>query len=282
LSGAFSLIGGGLSRRGVQAMDTSLNAFFLSRWKKYFGDQDLPIGYFYADRVSEADRAATSNTHRCLIGNLSRVREGYPFVYEETTPGCAGGKRYTGFSQTLRPNFEYFLSCGIPGEMEGERYKKSPELVRGYLKAHPAFDAPGRVLVFKRWDKFADRESPLAVMFFATPDVLSGLFTLANYDSADPNQVMAPMGSGCASIISYPLLEARSENPRCVLGMFDVSARPCVPADRLTFTVPMVRFERMVHNMDESFLIAESWGSVRSRLEAACTPVPADRASSSA
>jgi hypothetical protein len=263
-------------------MDASLNTFFLSRWKKYFGDQDLPIGYFYADRVSEADRAATANTQRCLIGNLSRVREGYPFVYEETTPGCAGGKRYTGFSQTLRPNFEYFLSCGIPGKMEGERYKKSPELVREYLEAHPAFDAPGRVLVFKRWDKFADRESPLAVIFFATPDVLSGLFTLANYDSADPNQVMAPMGSGCASIISYPLLEARSGNPRCVLGMFDVSARPCVPADRLTFTVPIVRFERMVRNMDASFLITGSWGSVRSRLEAACMPAPADRASSSA
>ena len=34
-----------------------------------------------------------------------------------------------GFTQELRPNFEFFLSCGIPGEMEGERYKKSQELV---------------------------------------------------------------------------------------------------------------------------------------------------------
>jgi Uncharacterised ArCR, COG2043 len=247
-------------------MDASFKNEFASQWKKYFGDQALPIGFFYTHHVSEADKAASEDTDRCLIGNLNRVREGHPFVYEATTPGCSGGKRYTGFSHILRSNFEYFLSCGIPGEMEGERYKKSPELVREYLKAHPAFDAPGKFLIFKRWDRFAEEERPLAVIFFATPDVLSGLFTLANYDSADPNQVMAPMGSGCSSIISYPLLESKSTSPRCVLGMFDVSARPHVPADRLTFTVPMARFETMVRNMDESFLITKSWGSIRDRL----------------
>jgi len=30
------------------------------------------------------------------------------------------------------PHFEYFLSCGIPGKLEGERYKKSPELVKEF------------------------------------------------------------------------------------------------------------------------------------------------------
>jgi hypothetical protein len=174
-------------------MDASFKDEFLPKWRKYFGDQDLPIGYFHADHVSEADRTASQDTDRCLIGNLNRVREGHPFVYEATTPGCSGGERYSGFSHTLRPNFEYFLSCGIPGEVEGERYKKSPQLVREYLKAHPAFDAPGESLVFNRLDKFGVDESPLAVIFFAAPDVLSGLFTLANYDSADPQQVIAPI-----------------------------------------------------------------------------------------
>jgi hypothetical protein len=50
------------------------------------------------------------------------------------------------------------------------------------------------------------------------------------------------------------------------LGMFDVSARPGVPDDRLTFAVPMKRFEQMVRNMDESFLITNSWKTVRDRL----------------
>jgi hypothetical protein len=74
------------------------------------------------------------------------------------------------------------------------------------------------------------------------------------------------MGSGCASIISYPYEQARSDNPACILGMFDVSARPCVPAGKLTFSIPMHRFEQMVEDMDESFLITKSWDLVRSRL----------------
>jgi Uncharacterised ArCR, COG2043 len=247
-------------------MDTQFSDFFVSRWKRYFAGSELPICFFYTDQVRQEDVQATRNEHRCLIGNLNRVRDGFSFVYDATTPGCSGGKRYTGFTQKLRPQFEYFLSCGIPGELEGERYKQSPVLVKRYLADHPPFQAPGQYLVFKRWDRLAADEQPLAVVFFAAPDVLSGLFTLANYDVADPNGVIAPMGSGCASIINYPYEEAQSERPRCVLGMFDVSARPTVPNDRLTFSVPFKRFEQMVLNMDESFLITGSWKAIRDRL----------------
>ena len=48
--------------------------------------------------------------------------------------------------------------------------------------------------------------------------------------------------------------------------MFDISARPHVTGNTLTFAVPLRRFEQMVLNMDESFLITESWQAVRNRL----------------
>jgi hypothetical protein len=247
-------------------MDAAFSKLFIPRWKKYFPGADLPICYFYTDQVQEEDLQETVNLDRCLIGNLRRVQDGYSFVYDAHSPGCSGGKRYSGFSNKLRPKFEYFLSCGIPGEIEGERYKKSPQLVEAYLKNHPSFEAPGKYLVFKRLDKLVEEEIPFAVIFFAAPDVLSGLFALANYDRADPYGVICPMGSGCASIIGYPYQETQSEQPACILGMFDVSARPCVPQEKLTFTIPMQRFEQMVHYMDESFLITKSWDLVRKRL----------------
>lgn len=247
-------------------MDAAFSTLFMSRWKKYFGGADLPMGYFYTDEVREEDLKETTVLDRCLIGNLTRVLDGFTFVYDARTEGCSGGKRYSGFSKKLRPNFEYFLSCGIPGELQGERYKKSPALVEEYLKNHPPFEAPGKYLVFKRLDKLLRDEKPFVVIFFATPDVLSGLFALANYDRSDPYGVITPMGSGCASIINYPFLEAGSENPKCVLGMFDVSARPCVTEDKLTFAMPVRRFEQMVLNMDESFLITKSWELVKKRL----------------
>lgn len=155
-------------------------------------------------------------------------------MYDAKTPGCPGGKRY----------------------------KKSPELVNEFLDAYPIINAPGKYLVFKRWDKLDERDDPV-VVFYAKPDVLSGLFTLANYDLAGAEGVVAPMGAGYATILQYPLQEARSEQPRCVLGMFDVSARPCVSFDTLSFAIPIQWFAQMVANMDESFLIAESWEKIR-------------------
>ena len=247
-------------------MEKQLRELFLSQWSEYFNGADLPIAYYYVDKVPEQELEDTRNEYRCLICNLNRVREGHPFIYSAESPGCPGGKRYTGFAKSLRPNFEYFLSCGIPGKVRGERYKKSPQLVEEYLKNHPPFEAPAKYLVFKRWDKLLEEDEPVTVVFFAPPDILSGLFTLANFDAVDPNGVIAPMGSGCSSVVSYPLAESKSANPRCVLGMFDVSARPCVPETSLTFAIPMKRFREMIQNMDESFLITESWHVVRTRI----------------
>jgi hypothetical protein len=253
--------------KGSGIMDKQLIENFINLWGKYFPNTELPIAYFYTDQPAHQDVNASETVDRCLIGNLNRVRQGFPFVYEADTPGCSGGKRYAGFSQTLRPNFEYFLSCGIPGEMEGERYKRNPELVRQYMVQHRPFEAPGNYLVFKRWDKLNQEDEPMAMIFFATGDVLSGLFALANYDMAEPDGVITPMGAGCASIISYPLEQAASEKPCGVLGMFDVSARPHVGQDELTLSIPTKRFIQLVGYMDESFLTTESWNKVRIRLQ---------------
>jgi hypothetical protein len=247
-------------------MNLEFKQLFMNQWKKYFAQTELPITFFYRNQVSPDDLNDSKNEHRCLIGNLNRVRDGHTFVYRSDSPGCLGGKRYTGFSQKLRPHFEYFLSCGIPGEMEGERYKKSPELVKELLENSLPFKAPEKYLVFKRWDKLTEEDQPLIVVFFAPADVLSGLFTLANFDIAHRSGVVAPMGSGCASIVSYPYEELNSEHPHCILGMFDVSARPCVPAHVLTFAIPMPRFEEMIRNMDSSFLTTHSWDIVKERL----------------
>jgi hypothetical protein len=247
-------------------MDKRFSEHFINQWRKYFNNAELPIGFFYTNQPRQEDVSATLNETSCLIGNLKRVRMGVPLVYDSHTPGCAGGKRYTGFTQSLRPNFEYFLSCGIPGELEGERYKCTPELVERYLTNHPSFFALGSYLVFKRWDMLEENEEPLVVIFFAHGDILAGLFTLANYDMPDPDGVVTPMGSGCASIINYPLEEARSMRSRCVLGMFDVSARPHVEQNELTFAIPIERFKQLVSYMDESFLITGSWEKVRRRI----------------
>ncbi len=141
-----------------------------------------------------------------------------------------------------------------------------PVLLQELLKRWPRFRAPKRYIVFKRWDQLEESDEPEVVVLFATPDVLSGLYTLANFDEADENGVIAPFGSGCMSIVMYPYLEESRERPRCVIGMFDPSARPHVEDNVLTFAVPMSKFSRMVEIMHESFLITSTWDRIRERI----------------
>jgi uncharacterized protein (DUF169 family) len=248
-------------------MDISIKEKFLNLWKKYFNNAELPITFYYTDEEGHAEKVNPDSVARCVIGALENVRDRQSLAFDVDAVGCPGGKKYLGFTDSIMPDFEYFLSCGIPGKLEGERYKKSPEMVKEYMAKHaPAMQAPGKYIIFKRWDMLEAADSPEVVIFFAEADVLSGLFTLASFDEAGQNMVIAPFGSGCSSIVQYPYLEKDSENPRGVIGMFDVSARPSVPQGTLTFATPMSKFIRMIENMEESFLITPSWKAIQKRI----------------
>jgi uncharacterized protein (DUF169 family) len=249
-------------------MDMKIVEKFSQLWRKYFNDAELPVTFYYTDEEGHAELAKRGSVPRCVIGAIAKVRDGNSYCFDAESIGCFGGRRYLGFATKIMDDFEYFLSCGIPGKVRGERYKKSPELVRETMKYAPAFKAPARFVVFKRWDMLQKSDSPEVVIFFGQPDVLSGLFTLSNFDEAEPNGVLAPFGSGCSSIILYPYLERNSTRPRAIIGMFDPSARPFVPADTLTFSVPMNKFNSMVENMEESFLITDTWKAIQKRIKA--------------
>jgi hypothetical protein len=247
-------------------MEMRVKEQFSTLWKKYFDEAELPITFYYTDEEGHAESVKSDSVPRCVIAALSQVRKGLSLCFDVDSIGCFGGKRYLGFREQIMPDFEYFLSCGILGKLEGERYKKSPGLVKEMLKYLPVFKAPAPFAVFKRWDKLEPSDNPEVVVFFAQPDVLSGLFTLANFDEIEPYGVFAPFGSGCSTIVQYPYLEKGSDHPRGVIGMFDVSARPFVPGNVLTFSVPMNRFVTMIDNMEESFFITNSWRRVQKRI----------------
>jgi len=236
---------------------------FLPRWDRYFPGADLPLAFWYENGSQPPAPRARA---RCVICELARARSGERVWLDADCTLCGGGKRFLGFAGELRPGFEHFLSRGIPGKMEGERYKKTPEIVRGLMAGSPRFEAPGRFIVFSRLDGVLSSDPPLAVIFFSPPDVLSGLFTLAGYDEPGREAVAAPFGAGCDTVVQEVVAEGRSPRPRAVLGMFDVTARPCVPPDVLSFAAPWEKFTRMVADMDESFLSTPSWDKVRERI----------------
>lgn len=246
-------------------MDEEKRDRIISELRKYFGDAEMPIAVFFSD-VRVPDAASPKGSGPCIINMLPLVREGKPLCLSAKDRICGGARRYLGFTDEVgMPHFEYFLSYGISGKVEGERYKKSPELVRESAKFSPSFKAPKPFIVFKRWDKLSATDSPEIVVFLTGLDAISALFTLANFDEAEPNGVICPFGSGCSSIVYYPYIELRSSRPRCILGMFDISARPCIGENTLSFAVPLPKFLRMVDNMGESFLTTDSWKTLRRR-----------------
>ena len=175
-------------------MDICIRDKFTRLWAKYFDGAGLPICFYYTDDEASRRYLRPAKGHMCLIGQLASVCEGETLAVDRDSIGCHGGRRYLGFTREVMPDFEYFLSCGIAGKLEGERYKKSPEIVRKTMQSYPVFDAPAQYAVFKRWDKLDETDDPQVVIFFAVPDVVSGLFTLSGFDETDPYAVIAPFG----------------------------------------------------------------------------------------
>jgi uncharacterized protein (DUF169 family) len=243
----------------------------MKEYEKFYerlGLSEHPLGVFYSDEEPGQGIRPKGGGHECMIALLKRARHhGETVYFDETHIGCAGGAYYMGFRPMSMPKIEYFLSCGIPGEMEGERYIKTPELAREYFASTKPRIAPAKYGIFRALDKLAPSEEPEVIIFFAPPDVLSGLVVLTGYASERADAVRLPFSSGCGSIVTHPLKEGEKENPQAILGMFDVSARPFVEPNILTLAMPTKLLLTLLNNQDESFLITNSWKKVRERIK---------------
>jgi uncharacterized protein (DUF169 family) len=239
----------------------------LKQFQEILGLKESPLGIYYTNDKPEGV-APKEGISGCMIGLLQNARKkGETVYFDKAHFGCPGGAYYMGFFESPRPNIEYFLSCGIPGEMEGERYIKTPERAREYFAKMIPRRAPATYCVFKPIEQFQSGIEPEVVAFLAPPDILSGLFTLTNYALERTDAVFAPLGSGCGTILTYPLKEAGKEQPRATLGMFDVSARPMVEKDILTLAMPYSIFLKLLENVSGSFLQTESWKKVQHRIQ---------------
>jgi|GEM_PF-1978688 hypothetical protein len=111
------------------------------------------------------------------------------------------------------------------------------------------------------------REQPQVIVFLADPDQLSALVVLTNYGGHNELNVIVPFVAGCRQIGIFPYREARSERPRAVIGLTDLSARKNLKKqlDRnvLSFAVPWRMFEEMEDNVEGSFLQKETWRALQ-------------------
>ncbi len=228
---------------------------FIKKFREAFGDAaPMPIAFWYGDSAVNSD----SRVPRCMIGAIRKVCDGNPLTLTAENVQCGGGRLYTAF----RPMFE-----GVPVFVSKiEHYKQTPEQVKEYVDCLDIVITDKPYLNFLSVDKLDSWEGVEAVVFFAAPDVLSGLCTWTFFDNDAEDAVVTKFASGCAAVVSFATVENRKSGRRCFLGMFDPSARPLVPKNELTFAVPMSRFKEMLTTMSDSALYQKAFSVVRRRI----------------
>ena len=213
----------------------------------------------------------------CVAAMMVTASKGKTAFFDRNTFGCMGGGTGIGFGDQYKDfPIEQLLSTGDKNYVtdkrrmhlmqEGERYVKTPELARKFIDSLPMRDVPAKYILFKPLELTEESDRPGLVIFLVNADQLSGLVVLANYDRETSNNVIAPFGAGCQSIL-YGYAEAEKENPKAVIGFFDISARPHINKDLLSFTVPYKMFLEMESNVESSFLKKESWMKLCERIE---------------
>jgi uncharacterized protein (DUF169 family) len=241
-----------------------------SRLAKELGLKFEPVAVLLSDEKPEGALQSKEGRWSCTIPLYIAAAKGKTVVFERKTTGCPGAKAGLGFGQF--PNYpggiEYFLSVGQAGKLEGEGYLKNPELGEDFVRCLPITDIPYSYMIMKPLSQVdASVEKPELVSFYVNTNQLSALTVLANYYRPGIENVMIPFGSGCQSVFLLPYAEAQKENPRAVVGLLDITVRPMVGADMLSFSVPYSMYLDMEEQVEGSFLQKELWHKVAAKME---------------
>lgn len=137
---------------------------FIQQYREAFGSKaPLPLLFGYSDKPV----ADTPRIGGCFFKGLQAARDGQPVALSAEVIGCGGGKLYTGFSD---------MPERVPGFVsQKEKYKKTPEMVVDYIKGLGMQRAALPYLNFIRIDQAESFNGTEGILFFASPDMLSGL-----------------------------------------------------------------------------------------------------------
>jgi len=215
----------------------------------------------------EVDWNAIFGNFSCVIGNIWRARKKKGVaVFERERFGCLGGAFYLGFLKPQLDFIAHYISSGIPGTVEGEHYLESPQVSHDFFQTIDPRPAPARFCVFKPLGQFQGNEKPELIIFFARPEVISGLHQLVTFVTNDVEAVMSPFGAGCSNIVTWPLHYLAQGQFKAVLGGWDPSARKYFKTDEITLTVPYEMYLRMASRWTESFLTTGTWKTVQKKI----------------
>jgi uncharacterized protein (DUF169 family) len=270
-----------------------------SQIAKKAGIRKNPVAIVWADKKPEKALEFKPGIWSCSMWLFAKVaNEGRTAVFSRDTTTCAGGAMGLGFGRPWEKHasrseegFCSFLSNGIEGAAdkrayesvierrfndhhkkmltEGERFFKTPAIVRKFLKNLPVYDAQDRFVIMKPVQDVKDGEDVKSVVFVANADQISALSILANYGHGNIRDgiIVTAGAAGCQALGVCTYAESGKDHPRAVIGLTDLSARKNVRStlgkDVLTFSVPYSLYLEMEANAGGSFLDLDLWKELR-------------------
>jgi uncharacterized protein (DUF169 family) len=231
----------------------------------------LPVAILFTNEKPAGAIEFAENKRGCVAAMLTAATKGKTVVFGRNTYGCPGGSIGLGFGSrfdTIPGGFSKFLSTGAgEGYPEGEGYKKTPELAQQFADGLPVTDVPEKYVVFKPLEEVDEaKEDPSVVVFYVNADQLSALVVLTNYGRSTNDNVAIPFAAGCHQTCLIPFSEGMKDHPKAIVGMTDISARPVIDADLLSFSMSFSLFKEIESNISGSFLDKHAWEKVVKRI----------------
>lgn len=225
-----------------------------------------PVAVLWADEKPEGALQYEEEKWGCVIPMLNAASKGRTACFDEKTIGCMGGKTGLGFQQFQFGYIEHFLAQGIPGKIEGEAYRKNPEMAKGFINSLPAINVPKKYLIFKPLDKLEQVDQPVSVIFLVNPDQLSACVTLASFDKPTKDNAIILAAAGCHQTVLEVIAQGDADDSKAVIGLTDITARKYIDKDLLSFALTYKRFMELEAQVEESFLTKKDWIKITERI----------------
>lgn len=254
-----------------------------------------PVATVFTDDIPAGALSITEGKRGCLMSLFAAAAKGKIAAVTNASCGCAGGSvgmGYDGYGETFPGGedcFCRFLSSGNSGSgkgeavaevmrgkapdafieefLHGERYIENPDLVEDFISYVRVEKKTDQATLFMPLSKALNSGyTPFSVAIVCNPAQLSALVILCNYFRMGIENVAAPYAAGCQSIGVLTYKEAEKENPRGIIGLFDITSRKTVAKSLgenvLTFSVPYSLYKEMEENISGSFLEKAPWTDI--------------------
>lgn len=238
----------------------------------------------------------TTGKFFCIMSLFAQcATKGKTILFDRETYGCPGACAGLGFGTAYDKfmggyeTFSTFFSKGLQVAEDKEKYRafaeKMPPSVKEKLiegerfhctkkKAYkwisedlPRFDFPEEYRILKPLNELQDGEIPESVIFTVNPIQLTALITLTGSIREGVNETITPQGGACQMIGNFVFNEAKSDNPKAVLGMLDLSARHTVqnvlPDEVLTYAVPWKLFLALEKEAEDGIFKSPLWKNLQ-------------------